>query len=244
MAANLASLGQALRQCITSREPELALSKLAWWREELARLHAGRPRHPVTRCLAPVVTAADIHALQECVERSRDRLGCFRFEDFATMADFHRAIWGELMGLLCRRLTTGDAPPPEFASDLGAAHSMTELLIEFRAWVHQGIAPIPRIPAAELAEAGETDLTDPQIRALAQHRQHLLALFAAAQARLPRSQAFDQQALLILAALDKALLAELDPPRIMTVHIRLTPLRLAWISRRVRRRIQQDQRAA
>ncbi|RMH11383.1 MAG: squalene synthase HpnD, partial [Gammaproteobacteria bacterium] len=33
------------------REPQVALVKLNWWREEVARLFQRRPRHPVTRAL-------------------------------------------------------------------------------------------------------------------------------------------------------------------------------------------------
>ena len=29
-------------------DPQLAATKLAWWREELDRLYAGQPQHPVT----------------------------------------------------------------------------------------------------------------------------------------------------------------------------------------------------
>ena len=33
----------------------VARTKLAWWRQELARLYAGAPQHPVTRALAPAL---------------------------------------------------------------------------------------------------------------------------------------------------------------------------------------------
>ena len=36
-------------------DPQVARSKLAWWRAELANLFAGRPQHPVTQALAPAL---------------------------------------------------------------------------------------------------------------------------------------------------------------------------------------------
>ena len=34
-------------------EAQIAAAKLAWWRTEVANLHAGNPQHPVTQALAP-----------------------------------------------------------------------------------------------------------------------------------------------------------------------------------------------
>ena len=32
-------------------DPQLAATRLAWWRDEVANLAAGKPQHPVTRAL-------------------------------------------------------------------------------------------------------------------------------------------------------------------------------------------------
>ncbi len=39
-------------------DPGIARVKLAWWHEELTRLDAGRPRHPLTCQLATATSAA------------------------------------------------------------------------------------------------------------------------------------------------------------------------------------------
>ena len=41
---------------------QLARTKLAWWRHEIANLAAGNPQHPVTRALAPAVKPYGISA--------------------------------------------------------------------------------------------------------------------------------------------------------------------------------------
>src|SRR3954467_3586040 len=36
-----------------TQDPQLAATKLAWWRLEVANLFAGKPQHPVTKALDP-----------------------------------------------------------------------------------------------------------------------------------------------------------------------------------------------
>src|ERR1043166_2250572 len=36
---------------------EVARTKLAWWRTEVAAIYAGQPRHPVAQALATVITS-------------------------------------------------------------------------------------------------------------------------------------------------------------------------------------------
>jgi len=36
-------------------DPQIAATKLAWWRHEVENLFAGNPQHPVTRALEPFV---------------------------------------------------------------------------------------------------------------------------------------------------------------------------------------------
>ena len=54
-------------------DPSVARTKLAWWRDEVARLFAGAPQHPVTRALAPAVQAfgIDQSRLVEIIERAK-----------------------------------------------------------------------------------------------------------------------------------------------------------------------------
>ena len=51
-------------------DPQLARTKLAWWRNEIGNLYAGTPQHPVTRALAPAISAHGITAerLNEIVD--------------------------------------------------------------------------------------------------------------------------------------------------------------------------------
>ena len=41
-------------------EPGVAAAKLAWWREELQRIHSGAPSHPLGERIAPLVSRLDL----------------------------------------------------------------------------------------------------------------------------------------------------------------------------------------
>jgi len=49
------------------RDLNVARTKLAWWREELGRLDAGQPAHPVTRALADASAATPVQPLLDLV---------------------------------------------------------------------------------------------------------------------------------------------------------------------------------
>lgn len=81
-----------------SREPSVSSVKLEWWRQELARLAAGEPRHPLTTGLQPLLPAGspylpwleELLICAESLERREApdsidglRLQCFRRESAA-----------------------------------------------------------------------------------------------------------------------------------------------------------------
>ena len=72
----------------------VAHTKLAWWRQELARLYAGQPQHPVARALAPALQpfgikqehrAEIIDGMEMDLRQNREKL----------LADYRRTLVGE-----------------------------------------------------------------------------------------------------------------------------------------------------
>lgn len=112
------------------RDATVAAAKLAWWREEVARLYEGVPSHPVTQALVEAV--APFHLPQEAFEQIIDGmemdLGVVRYPDFRSLRLYcHRVagVVGEVAALIfgggCAP-GSGKAPepPPEGApSSLG-----------------------------------------------------------------------------------------------------------------------------
>ena len=68
----------------------LAHTKLAWWRQELARLYAGEAQHPVTRALAPALQPFDLKRehLAEIIDGMEMDLSQNRYPDFAALEKY------------------------------------------------------------------------------------------------------------------------------------------------------------
>ena len=65
-------------------DPQLAATKLAWWREELDRLYAGLPQHPVTQALKTVLMEFNLpqEQLLEIIDGMEMDLQQTRYPDF------------------------------------------------------------------------------------------------------------------------------------------------------------------
>ncbi|MBP8309327.1 MAG: squalene/phytoene synthase family protein, partial [Burkholderiaceae bacterium] len=66
-------------------DASVARTRLAWWRDELARLYAGAPQHPVTRALQPALApfGIDQGRLVEIIDGMQMDLDQTRYLDFA-----------------------------------------------------------------------------------------------------------------------------------------------------------------
>jgi len=78
-------------------ERGVAQAKLAWWREEVDRLSAGRPVHPISRHLAvqPRAAQTDFTPLQRAVGAAARQIAGAPVERGAQLADHCRALCGE-----------------------------------------------------------------------------------------------------------------------------------------------------
>src|SRR5512134_3388925 len=65
-------------------DPQVAVAKLAWWRDEVAALFAGAPQHPVSRALQPFVGPYRLTAtrLNEVIDGMAMDLEQSRYADF------------------------------------------------------------------------------------------------------------------------------------------------------------------
>lgn len=78
-------------------ERSVAQAKLAWWHEEVDRLSAGRPVHPISRHLAaqPRAAQTDFTPLRRAVEAAALQIAGAPVERGAALADHCRALCGE-----------------------------------------------------------------------------------------------------------------------------------------------------
>lgn len=103
--------GTVARIPASCSSPTVALSKLAWWRDEIGLLARGTPRHVLTRALTPAAPGL-IEALRALVDGTEALLGGRVFADRAArrnaFATTHGPLWSQGLALL-----SGKAPPQE-----------------------------------------------------------------------------------------------------------------------------------
>src|SRR5690606_36376333 len=112
-------------------DPGVARTKLAWWRDELGRMRAGQPQHPVIRALEPHVAAygLDVGAMHEIIDGMEMDLNQNRYLDFENLRLYcHRAAG--VVGLLAARIFGSHTPgsTDEYAQRLGLAFQMTNII--------------------------------------------------------------------------------------------------------------------
>ena len=219
-------------------DQQLARTKLAWWRNELANLFAGNPQHPVTRALAPTLTPFGITQvrLNEIIDGMQMDLEHTRYLDYDALRLYcHRAAG--VVGLLAAPIFGHTDPKTlEYADALGLALQLTNIIRDVGEDARRGRIYLPQsdlrqfdVPAASILRAeyapGFEALMKFQIERA--RRQYNIALSA-----LPAVDRRSQRPGLIMAAIYRTVLDEIDRERGRVLHqrIALTPIRKLWIA--------------
>ncbi|HTE15176.1 MAG TPA: presqualene diphosphate synthase HpnD, partial [Burkholderiales bacterium] len=108
----------------------VARTKLAWWRDEVAKLYAGNPQHPVTKALVPAITAYGIQQqhMLELIDGMAMDLEYNRYPDFDTLKGYCHRVAG-VVGLMSASIFGyTDKQTHEYASELGLAFQLTNII--------------------------------------------------------------------------------------------------------------------
>jgi phytoene synthase len=223
-------------------EPQVAMTKLEWWRQSLLGMTEGRAEHPVLQSLlAALDDLGEGEAARSqdspLVARLEDRLGATRieleYEGFATEGDldtFLEARYGSLFGLYAQLLDVDEATA-KAAARLGRWHGRLERarLLGRHARAGRVYLPAERLSAHGLEEA---DLYRPRAREaraalFAEELEHMEAGLAAWETpgRPPRLfrilRAIDREQLRLMQA---------DPAAMTETRIEISPVRQWWIA--------------
>jgi 15-cis-phytoene synthase len=221
-------------------DADVARLKLAWWRTEIDRVFEGRPQHPVSLALAPVVAryAVTRAQLQMVIDGMQMDLEKRRYLDFAELEIYCDRVAG-VVGLMSAEIFGyQDRRTLGYARDLGIAFQLTNIIRDVgedarRARIY--------LPQEDLARFGVATSDVLQARATAAFAR--LMAFEVARARewyeralgqLPGRDRRAQRAGLAMAAIYRTLLAEIerDGYQVLDRRIALTPLRKLWIATR------------
>jgi phytoene synthase len=225
-------------------DPGVARSKLAWWRAEIVAAYAGTPQHPVARALVPVVAAYGLpqEHLQAVIDGMAMDLERARYLDFADLETYCHRVAG-VVGLLSAEIFGYSQPATRgYARDLGIAFQLTNIIRDVGEDARRGRVYLPQ---ADLARHGVTASAllqrteSAEFRAMmAEQVARARTWYARALEQLPTVDRAAQRPGLIMAAIYRSLLEEIERERfaVLDQRIALTPLRKLWIAWKTSRR--------
>ena len=219
-------------------DPQIAAAKLAWWRIEVGNLYAGKPQHPVSKALLPFTARYSLaqENLGEIIDGMEMDLNQSRYLDWPGLERYCHRVAG-VVGLLAARIFGyRDARTLEYARELGIAFQLTNIIRDVGEDARKNRIYLPmedmkrfNVTAADLLNARETA----EFRQLMKFEtQRANDYYAKAFAALPAEDRKTQRAGLIMAAIYRALLVEIEADgfRVLTQRVSLTPLRKFWIA--------------
>ncbi|HEX4153468.1 MAG TPA: squalene/phytoene synthase family protein [Steroidobacteraceae bacterium] len=192
-------------------EPQAAAIKLAWWEQEIARLVAAAPLHPITRFLSglPCAGCVDFSPLHASLEAAARQLAGAPLERGAELEAHGAALWATpLMAAahLARELTGESARALQRSvSALGAAQYLEDSIADYRRSALHGrvIFPVDELLAAGIEDSDLTASPAPErLRSyLDRLRSRAAALYRGAADQMPGSERASLRHLLVLATL-------------------------------------------
>ena len=219
-------------------DQQLAAIKLAWWREEVAKLYAGTPEHPVTRALLPLLGDFNLpqEHLQEIINGMEMDLGEVRYADFTALSLYCYRV-ASVVGLLTVEIFGfQDRQTLKYAHDLGMAFQLTNIIRDVGEDARRGRIYLPQdelerfgVPLADILATRDSENFRKLMAFQIERAEHY---YAEAMNKLPASDRKTQRPGLIMAAIYRTLLDEIkrDDCPVMNQHISLPPLRKLWIA--------------
>jgi phytoene synthase len=220
------------------QEPAVAQARLAWWSEEIGRLYAGQPQHPVTRALLPHLAAFRIgrESLLLVLEGMAMDLRQNRYLDYPTLVRYCHNVAGVVGELAAGIFGVSDERSYEYARKLGLALQLTNIIRDVGEDARRGRVYLPLdelqhhgVKVADLLDGRYVEGYLPLMQAQARRAR---AVYAEALAALPAADGRAQRPGLIMGAIYATLLDEIEREGFQVLHqrITLTPLRKLWIA--------------
>ena len=219
-----------------SHDAGLAHQRLDWWRAELRRLYDGGASHPVSQALHPHLGALPQTEMAEVLDGTEMDLAQSRYLDEIGLARYCRATGGTFGKLAARVLGHTDPHTLEAAEKLGLSLQRVRIMRDIGKDARLGRIYIPvdtlqrfEVPAADILQSRHSDRFVALMREQATQAR---ALYREALAALPRPDRRAQRAGLAFAAIQHALLDEIEASgfQVLNQRIDLTPMRKLWIA--------------
>ena len=219
-------------------DAQIASTKLAWWRQELDRLYAGQPEHPVTRALQPVLVEFNLpqELLLEIIDGMAMDLQQTRYADFTALSLYCYRV-ASVVGLLAAEIFGyTERQTQKYAHDLGMAFQLTNIIRDVGEDARRGRIYLPldelqrfEVPVDDILNARQTDNFRRLMEFQIERAEHY---YAQAMSELPAVDRKAQRPGLVMAAIYRTLLDEIkrDGCQVLRQRISLPPLRKLWIA--------------
>ena len=219
-------------------DPMIARNKLAWWRKEIKAMFDGAPNHPVTQALRPHVPvyALEEKHLQAIIDGMEMDLDQTRYLDFKGL---QRYCWhvASVVGILSASIFGATRPETlQYAEKLGLAFQLTNIVRDVGEDARKGRIYLPvnelqqfNVTAADILNGRHGENFEKLMRFQAERAR---AAYAEAFALLPAEDRRAQRPGLIMAAIYRAVLDEIEHERFQVLNqkISLTPIRKLWLA--------------
>jgi 15-cis-phytoene synthase len=219
-------------------DQQVAATKLMWWRKEVAALFQGSPTHPVTKALQPFTAPFNIteKRLNEIMDGMEMDLHQTRYLDFMALEKYCYHV-ASVVGLLAAEIFgRSDERTLEYAHQLGLAFQLTNIIRDVGDDARMGRVYLPvnelqqfNVPVSEILNRTYSNRFSGLMQFQATRAQ---GYYDKAFALLPAQDKRTQRPGLIMAAIYRTLLTEIERDGFQVLHQRtsLTPLRKFWLA--------------
>jgi phytoene synthase len=217
----------------------VAQAKLDWWRREVTELFAGRPSHPVTQALQPIVGSAfgiTRERLEAILDGMELDLRQNRFLDYAALRQYAHLVAGVVGEISAAIFGYRDPRTLEYAARLGLALQLINVIRDVGDDARRGRIYLPVDELQRFGVKAADLLNGRYVDGFAQLMQfqadRARATYREAIALLPEIDRRAQRPGLIMGAIYSTLLDEVEASGFQVLHqrIALTPLRKLWIA--------------
>ncbi len=216
----------------------VAHTKLAWWRDEIARIFAGAAQHPVGKALQSVIARYDLPQEQflEIIDGMEMDLDYNAYRTFKELSLYcYRAA--AVVGLMTAEIFGyDDRRTLKYAHDLGMAFQLTNILRDVAEDAQRGRVYIPeedmerfKVNRDDIVHGRFSDNMRELLKFEADRAKHY---YEQAFGHLPDSDRYRQRSGLIMAAVYQALIKAIEDNdyRVLDQRINLSPPRKMYIA--------------
>ncbi len=219
-------------------DPGVAETKLNWWRTEIDKLFADKPDHPVTQSLQTALQHFNLpqeHFI-EIIDGMEMDLNQFTYASFKELSLYCYRV-ASVVGLMAAEIFGyEDRHTLKYAHNLGMALQLTNILRDVAEDSQRGRIYLPQDELTRF-NVSQDDILNFKMSDNARslftfqaRRAH--EYYEKAFAALPESDRYSQRSGIIMAAIYKATLEEIenDDLDVLTQRVSLTPVRKLWIA--------------